>query len=204
MPGGPDEGAGLLSGALLCAVCLGSAVRTVQINRGAAAGFLLQALVPLIEAAVLLPAPLGLIWGARSPEDSWTSTVVGLSLLAFGFHWLNGDCSTANVLLGGALLLAAGSGYFSEEGKALVAHSVTTVASITILIVSAFTGNMCGILGSLLVGTAGLLTGNKLQYLLTLRKRDLLHYLMAAANLTLQWALRTQHQELDQACWAAG
>ncbi|KAJ6624814.1 hypothetical protein lerEdw1_014809 [Lerista edwardsae] len=198
MPGGAAEGAGLLSSTLLCALCLGSAARTFQINRGAAAGFLLQALVPLVEMAVLLPAPLGLGWDARSPEDSWASTVVGLPLLAFGFHWLNGDCSTANVLLGGALLLAGGSGCFSEEGKALVAQSVTAVASITILIVSVFTGNACGILGGLLVGTAGLLAGSKLQQLLTVRKRDLLHYLMAAASLTLQRALRTQHQELDQ------
>lgn len=198
MPARPDEGADLLSSILLCAACLSSAIRTFQINRGAAAGFLLQSLVPLMEVATLLPASLGLNWDMRSPEDTWASTVVGLPLLAFGFHWLNGDCSTANVLLGAALLLAGGSGYFSEEGKALVAQSISTVASITILIVSIFTGNVFGILGSLLVGTAGLLTGNKLQHLLILRKRGLLHYLMAAANFTLQQALRTQHQELNQ------
>lgn len=151
-----------------------------------------------MDMAVLLPAPLGLSWDARSPEDAWASTVVGLPLLAFGFHWLNGDCSTANVLLGGALLLAGGSGSFSEEGKALVAQSVTAVASITILIVSIFTGNTCGILGGLLVGTAGLLAGSNLQRLLAVGKGDLLHSLMAAASLTLQQALHTQHRELDQ------
>ncbi|XP_053099755.1 transmembrane protein 276 [Hemicordylus capensis] len=198
MPGRCDEVAGVLSNALLCTVCLGAAVQTFQINRGAAAGFLLQALVPLMETAALLAAPLGLSLDARPPDDSWVSTVVGLPLLVFGFHWLNGDCSTANLLLGGALLLTASSGYFTEEGKAVVAHSVTLLASITILIVSVFTGNVCGVVGSLLVGTAGLLEGATLQRLLLLRKKDLLRALMAAAHLALQWALQRQHQELEQ------
>ncbi|XP_061463135.1 transmembrane protein 276 isoform X2 [Rhineura floridana] len=199
MPGRPDEVAALLTNLLLCGVCLGSAAQTFQINRGAAAGFLLQAVVPLLDTAALLPAPLGLsLESARCcPDDAWVCTVVGLPLLAFGFHWLNGDCSTANVLLGGALLLAGGSDYYSEEGRAMVAHSVRSVASITILIVSVFTGNAYGIVGSLLLGMAELLVETQLQQLLVLRKGDALCGLMAAANLALRWALQMQQRELD-------
>ncbi|XP_042317472.1 uncharacterized protein LOC121927699 [Sceloporus undulatus] len=205
MPGWPDVVAEGLSNLLLCTVCFRSAVRTFQISRGAAAGFLLQALVPLVEMVTLIPIPLGLgLEPPKSPllpeEGAWVSTVVGLPLLAFGFHWLNGDCSTANTLLGGALLLAGGWHYFTEEGQAMVSHSATAVASITILIISVFTGNACGVAGSLLVGTAGLLAGTKLQHLLILEKKDALRCLMAAANLALRWALQTQQQELDRGC----
>ncbi|KAH0617344.1 hypothetical protein JD844_015398 [Phrynosoma platyrhinos] len=155
-------------------------------------------------AALARTFPLGLSLEApKSPllpeeEGAWVSTVVGLPLLAFGFHWLNGDCSTANILLGGALLLAGGWNYFTEEGQAMVSHSATAVASITILIISVFTGNAYGVAGSLLVGTAGLLAGTKLRHLLILPKKEALRCLMAAANLALRWALQTQQQELDR------
>ncbi|KAL8181468.1 UNVERIFIED_CONTAM: hypothetical protein K2H54_002796 [Gekko kuhli] len=195
---GLDEGAGVFSRLLLCAVCLSSAMQTYQIHRGAGAGFLLQALVPLLESAAPFTAPLKLGWVSGSLDSAWVPTAVGLSLLAFAFHWLSGDRCTANVLLGGVLLVAASSGYLREEGKAVVAHSVTVVASITILIVSVFTGNAYGIAGSLLAGTAGVLAGTELQQLLMLRKRDVLCCLMAAANLTWRWALQAQHQELEQ------
>lgn len=122
-------------------------------------------------------------------DDAWPCAVAGLPLLVFGFYWLNGDHTTANSLLGGALLLAVGADYFTEEGKAMVAHSVTTLASVTLLIISVLTGNAYGVVGSLLVGTAGLLAGTQ---------RDLIRCLMAAGNLTLQWALQAQHQQLDQ------
>lgn len=154
--------------------------------------------MPLLESAAPFAAPLGLDRVLGSLDSSWVSPVVGLSLLAFAFHWLNGDCCTANVLLGGALLVAASSDYLRKEGQAVVAHSMTMVASITILIVSIFTGNAYGISGSLLAGTAGLLAGTKLQRLLMLQKRDVLRCLMAAANLTWRWALQVQHQDLEQ------
>lgn len=164
----------------------------LQINRGAAAGFFLQALGPLLETI-----PFGPRWqGARPPDHTWPCTVVGLPLLAFGFHWLNGDCFTANVLLGGALMLAGGWGYFTEEGKAMVVHSVISVVTITIFIVSVFTGSAYGVVGSLLLGAAGLLPGTGLWPLLAPKETDALRCLMAAANLALCQALRVQHLEL--------
>ncbi|TFJ97949.1 protein spinster-like protein 1 [Platysternon megacephalum] len=181
----------------LGAVCLSSAVRTFQINRGAAAGFLLQALAALVGGVGFFWTPLGLTLAADSQSGTWVSTVVGLPLLAFGFHWLNGDHSTANILLGGALLLAAGLEYFTEEGRAMVAQSVTVVASITVLILSIFTMNFYGILGSLVLSTAGLLSGVKVETLLMLRKEAVLSCLLAAGNLAFQWAFRTQHLDLD-------
>ncbi|XP_048338509.1 uncharacterized protein TMEM276 [Sphaerodactylus townsendi] len=192
------EGAGTFSGLLLCAVCLRCAMQTYQIHRGAGLGFFLQALVPLLETAAPFTALLGLDRVLRSPDGTWATTLVGLSLLAFAFHWLNGDHSTANVLLGGVLLLTAGSDYLTEESKAVATHSVSILASVTILIVSIFTGNAYGIAGSLLAGTASLLAGTQLQQLLMLRKRDVLRCLMAAANLTWQRALQTQHRELER------
>ncbi|CAM5107426.1 unnamed protein product [Natator depressus] len=197
MAGRPAEWSTALPSLGLCAVCLCSAVRTFQINRGAAAGFLLQALAALVGAVGFFWTPLGLTLAADSQSGTWVSTVIGLPLLAFGFHWLNGDHSTANILLGGALLLATGLEYLTEEGRAMVAQSVTVVASITILILSIFTMNFYGILGSLVLSTAGLLSGVKVERLLVLRKEAILSCLLAAGNLAFQWALRTQHLDLD-------
>ncbi|XP_026547185.1 uncharacterized protein LOC113428873 [Notechis scutatus] len=194
MPTWPEQGlAAFLANLLLPAVCLYSAIRTFQINRGTAAGFFLQALGPLLETI-----PFGPRWqGARPPDHSWPCTVVGLPLLAFGFHWLNGDCFTANVLLGGALMLAGGWGYFTEDGKAMVVHSVISVVTITIFIVSVFTGSTDGVVGSLLLAAAGLLPGSGLWPLPAPKETDaLLRGLMAAANLALCRALQLQHLEL--------
>ncbi|XP_032079000.1 uncharacterized protein LOC116512560 isoform X2 [Thamnophis elegans] len=182
-----------LANLLLPAACLYSAARAFQINRGAAAGFFLQALGPLLETVPIGP----LRHGAQPPDHSWPCTVVGLPLLAFGFHWLNGDCFTANVLLGGALMLAGGWGYFTEEAKAMVVHSVISVVTITIFIVSVFTGSSFGAVGSLLMGAAGLLPGTGLWPLLAPKETEALRCLMAAANLALCQALRLQHEELD-------
>ncbi|XP_074842612.1 transmembrane protein 276 [Carettochelys insculpta] len=181
----------------LCTVCLIAAVRTLQINRGAAAGFLLQALVSFVGSAGFFCTPLGLPVAVDSQSATWVSTVIGFPLLAFGFHWLNGDHSTANILLGGALLLAMGSGYFTEESRAMLAQSVAVVASITILILSLFTMDFCGLLGSLALSTAGVLLGVKAERLLMLRKEAVLSCLLAAGNLACQWALQRQHLELD-------
>ncbi|XP_072855757.2 transmembrane protein 276 isoform X1 [Pogona vitticeps] len=203
MPGWPGEVAGVLSSLLLCVVCLGAAVQTFQINRGAAAGFLLQALVSAVEAGPLLAALLGLGVGSAAspaPDVAWVSTVAGLPLLVFGFHWLHGDRATANALLGGVLLLTGGWDYLTEEAKAMVAHSVNAVASVTILVASVFTGNPWGMAGSLLLGFSGFLSGRKSPWplLLAPRKREVLRGLMAAANFTLQRALQRQQRELDQ------
>ncbi|XP_008121642.1 transmembrane protein 276 [Anolis carolinensis] len=195
MPSWAEAVLGLLSNLLLCAACLGSAVGTFQINRGASAGFLLQALVPLLDLAALVLSVDPLEPSSVAAEGSWVAAVLGLPLLAFGFHWLHGDSSAANAILGGALLLAAARGRFSEEGQALAGHSATAVTAITILIISVFTGNAYGMAGSLLVGLAGLLEGT----LWTIwQKKDALRIIMAVANLALRKALQTQQQELEQ------
>ncbi|XP_070604563.1 transmembrane protein 276 [Erythrolamprus reginae] len=193
MPSWPEQDlATFLANLLLPAVCLYSAVRTFQINRGAAAGFFLQALGPLLETL-----PFGSSWqGAQPPDHTWPCTVVGLPLLAFGFHWLNGDCFTANVLLGGALMLAGGWGYFTEEGKAVVVHSVISVVTITIFIVSIFTGSAYGVMGSLLLAMASLLPGTGLWPLWAPKESDAVRCLTAAAHLALCRALQAQHLEL--------
>lgn len=157
----------------------------LQINRGAAAWFLLQALLETL--------PFG---PRRPPDPTWSCAVEGLPLLAFGFHWLNGDCFTANVLLGGALVLASGWGYFTEEGKAMVVHSVVSMVTITIFIVSVFTGSAYGMVGSLLMGAAGLLPETGLWSLPAPKETDALQCLLAGANLALCQAVRVQHLEL--------
>ncbi|KAF7237197.1 Ras-like protein family member 11B, partial [Varanus komodoensis] len=96
------------------------------------------------------------------------------------------------------LLLAGAWGSLTDEGKAVATHSVTLVAAVTILIVSVFTSNAYGVLGSLLVGAAGLLAGTGLPLAVAARQGDILHGLMAAANLALCWALQAQHQELGR------
>nr|XP_060631989.1 transmembrane protein 276 [Anolis sagrei ordinatus]XP_060631990.1 transmembrane protein 276 [Anolis sagrei ordinatus] len=199
MPSWAEEVLGLLSNLLLCATCLGSAFGTFQISRGASTGFLLQALVPLLDlAALVLPASLGLCSDPTvATEGSWVATVLGLPLLAFGFHWLHGDTSAANAILGGALLVAAAGGRFSEEGQALARHSATAITAVTILIISVFTGNAYGATGSFLVGLAGLLEGT----LWTIwPKKDALRIIMSVANLALRRAFQTQQQELERGC----
>uniref|UniRef100_A0A8C0H3Y4 Cysteine and histidine rich 1 n=2 Tax=Chelonoidis abingdonii TaxID=106734 RepID=A0A8C0H3Y4_CHEAB len=92
MAGWPAEWGTALSSLGLCAVCLSSAVRTSQINRGAAAGFLLQALAALVGAVGFFWTPLGLTLAADSHSGTWVSTVIGLPLLCTNGHLMCAGC----------------------------------------------------------------------------------------------------------------
>uniref|UniRef100_A0A452FZ87 Cysteine and histidine rich 1 n=1 Tax=Capra hircus TaxID=9925 RepID=A0A452FZ87_CAPHI len=126
---------GVEPGLALGAVSLHAALR-------AAAGFLLQALA---AAATMLASGLG------TDEDclagAWVATVIGLPLLAFDFHWVNGDCSSASLLLGGGMMLAVAGDHLGADGRSVAGQAVVLVVAVSILIVAVFTTNSYGMWG---------------------------------------------------------
>ena len=86
--------------------------------------------------------------GLGTDEDclagAWVATVIGLPLLAFDFHWVNGDCSSANLLLGGGMVLAVAGDHLGAEGRSVAGQAVVLVVAVTILIVAVFTTNSYG------------------------------------------------------------
>ncbi|XP_047641625.1 transmembrane protein 276 [Phacochoerus africanus] len=186
-----SEWSASLSHLVLGTVSLHAAVSTAQASRGAAAGFLLQAL-----AAATMLAP-----GLRTDEDclagAWVATVIGLPLLAFDFHWMNGDCSSANLLLGGGMVLAVAGDHLGAEGRSVAGQAVVLVVAVTILIVAVFTTNTYGMWGGVMLGAAGLLSRLEEDRLLLLPKEDLCRWALAAGSWTYHQALRAQRLQWE-------
>lgn len=180
-----------LSHLVLGVVSLHAAVSTAQASRGAAAGFLLQALA----AATMLTPGLG------TDEDglagSWVATVIGLPLLAFDFHWVNGDRSSANLLLGGGMVLAVAGGHLGAEARSVAGQAVVLVVAVTILIVAVFTTNTYGMWGGMMLGTAGLLSRLDQDSLLPLPKEDVCRWTLAAGSWAYHHALQAQHLQWE-------
>ncbi|KAM8966337.1 transmembrane protein 276 [Pelodytes ibericus] len=168
---------------VLSVVCLSSAVRMLQVHRAAAAGFLLHGLGSaylLIASSLQAADPI--------PSSSmWQATITGLPLLAFTFFWMNGDQSTANLLLACGLLLATVSDSLTQESRCLAALSSTAATSLSILVLSVFTGSWYGLVGSVALGTVGLLQAERI---LIYSKELASNYGQAAAFLALELALR--------------
>lgn len=180
-----------LSHLALGAVSLHAAVSTAQASRGAAAGFLLQALA---AAAVLA---LGLGSDEDGPAGSWVATVIGLPLLAFDFHWVNGDRCSANLLLGGGMVLALAGDHLGAEGRSVAGQAVVLVVAVTILIVAVFTTNAYGMWGGALLGAAGLLSRLEEERWLLLPKEDLCRWALAAGSWAYHRALHTQRLQWE-------
>ncbi|KAM9051029.1 transmembrane protein 276 [Megaptera novaeangliae] len=180
------EWSSALSHLALGSVSLHAALSTAQANRGAAAGFLLQAL-----AAATMLAP-----GLGTDEDclagAWVATVIGLPLLAFDFHWVNGDCSSANLLLGGGMVLAVTGEHLGAEGRSVAGQAVVLVVAVTILIVAVFTTNTYGMWGGVMLGAAGLLSRLEEDRLLLLPKEDVCRWALAGGSWAYHRALHTQ------------
>lgn len=180
-----------LSHMALGVVSLRAAVSTAQASRGAAAGFLLQALA----AATML------IRGLGTDEDclagAWVATVIGLPLLAFDFHWVNGDRSSANLLLGGGMVLAVAGGHLDSEGRSVAGQAVVLVVAVTILIVAVFTTNTYGMWGGAMLGAAGLLSRLEEDRLLLLPKEDVCRWALAAGSWAYHRALHTQRLQWE-------
>ncbi|XP_074059131.1 transmembrane protein 276 [Macrotis lagotis] len=188
----PEEWSTQLSYLVLGVVSLHSAVHSARVNRGAAAGFLLQALA---AAAALVPGPQT---DTSNQMGTWVATVIGLPLLAFDFHWVNGDRSTANLLLGGGMVLAMAGDYLGTETRAVAGQAVALVAAVTILIVSVFTVNTYGMGSGVALGAASLMSRLEDETLLLfLQKEDACRWTLAVGSWAYRWALHTQHLELD-------
>ncbi|XP_028918397.1 cysteine and histidine-rich protein 1 isoform X2 [Ornithorhynchus anatinus] len=99
----------VVSNVLLCAVSLSSAIQTAQVNRGVAAGFLLQALAAgLVAASTLSPG----LWPDVDPQaGAWVATVIGFPLLAFGFHW----CTNGHLMCAGCFIHLLADARLKEE-----------------------------------------------------------------------------------------
>ncbi|XP_053599331.1 LOW QUALITY PROTEIN: transmembrane protein 276 [Sciurus carolinensis] len=188
-PGG--EWSTVLSHLVLGMVSLQGAVSSAQSSRGAAAGFLLQALA---AASMLVP-------GLGTHEDclagAWVTTVIGLPLLAFDFHWVNGDRSSANLLLGGGMVLAVAGDHLGPEGCSVAGQAVLLVVAVTILIVAIFTANTYGMWGGAMLGVAGLLSRLEEERLLLLPKEDVCRWALAAGSWAYCRALHTQRLQWE-------
>ncbi|XP_064364031.1 transmembrane protein 276 isoform X1 [Dromaius novaehollandiae] len=182
-----------LGNALLCAVSLRAALRTRQVNCGSAAGFLLQALAAA-EALVAPRPPATAAAAATATPGAWACAVLAPPLLAFGFHWLNGDRATANLLLAAAVAAAAAGGRLAEEARVLAARSAAALAAGGLLVLAALTGSGGGALGGLLLGAGGLLWGLPPGALPLCPPAVARPWLLAAAGWALQRALGAQHR----------
>ncbi|XP_056409143.1 transmembrane protein 276 [Hyla sarda] len=176
----------LMSRSILCAVSFVSAFRTLQVHRGASAGFLLHGLSSVLGVVCLLLPGLSV-----DCSRLWVSSIIGLPLLVFSFFWLNGDHFTANLALMCALLLAACSPQLTYDTRLVGMHLTHAGASLSILVISVFTGNRTGLLGSLALGTWGLIS-----FLDTGRVKPLCIQVgadcaLGAAILAFQMALKT-------------
>lgn len=161
-----------------------------QASRGAAAGFLLQAL-----AATCTLAP-GLRTREDCPSGAWVATVIGLPLLAFDFHWVNGDRSSANLMLGAGMALAVAGEHLGPEGCSVAGQAVLLVVAVTIAIVAVFTANTYGVWGGALLGAAGLLSRLD-QDGLPLPRGDACRWALAAGSWAYCRALRTQRLQWE-------
>nr|XP_018887736.1 transmembrane protein 276 isoform X3 [Gorilla gorilla gorilla]XP_018887737.1 transmembrane protein 276 isoform X3 [Gorilla gorilla gorilla]XP_055204528.1 transmembrane protein 276 isoform X3 [Gorilla gorilla gorilla] len=185
------EWSAALSHLVLGVVSLHAAVSTAEASRGAAAGFLLQVL-----AATTTLAP-----GLSTHEDclagAWVATVIGLPLLAFDFHWVNGDRSSANLLLGGGMVLAVAGGHLGPEGRSVAGQAMLLVVAVTILIVAVFTGNTYGMWGGAMLGVAGFLSRLEEDRLLLLPKEDVCRWALAVGSWAYCRALHTQRLQWE-------
>ena len=132
--------------------------------------------------------------GLGTDEDclagAWVATVIGLPLLAFDFHWVNGDCSSANLLLGGGMVLAVAGDHLGAEGRSVAGQAVVLVVAVTILIVAVFTTNSYGMWGGVMLGAAGLLSRLEEDRLL-LPKEDICRWALAGGSWAYHRALHT-------------
>ncbi|XP_020026564.1 transmembrane protein 276 isoform X3 [Castor canadensis] len=186
-----DEWSMVLSHLVLGVVSLHAAVNSAQSTRGAAAGFLLQALA----AATMLAPGLGTLEDCLAGD--WVATVIGLPLLAFDFHWVHGDRSSANLLLGGGMVLAVAGGHLGREGCSVAGQAVLLVVAVTILIVAVFTANTYGMWGGAMLGVAGLLSRLEEDRLLLLPKEDVCRWVLAAGSWAYCRALHTQRLQWE-------
>ncbi|XP_063306996.1 transmembrane protein 276 [Pelobates fuscus] len=175
----------IVSRVLLCAVCLFSTVRTYQVHRAAAAGFLIHGVG---SAYLLCVSSLTAEDGFRN-LSTWSAIVTSVPLLAFAFFWLSGDQSTANMLLSAGILGAAALDSLNQEGRFMVSICIMAAASLSILVLSIFTGNWHGVLGSIALGTVALF---KAERITIFHKEVASNYGLTAAFLAFDLALRSQ------------
>ncbi|XP_040211061.1 uncharacterized protein LOC120941600 isoform X2 [Rana temporaria] len=174
----------------LSGVCLYSALRTLQVHRGAAAGFLLHATASAITIGC------DLLW--KEDPDSlrcssyWIASVLGLPFLVFSFFWLNGDQLTANLVLGSALLLTMAYGYLTQESQMVAPYFTRAGATLAILMISVFTGNRYGVLGSLALATSSLMSFLKAADIPPFQGKIIQNYVLSMSILLLHMALRQE------------
>ncbi|XP_068094280.1 transmembrane protein 276 [Hyperolius riggenbachi] len=179
----------------LSTVCLFSALRMLEVHRGASAGFLLLAVASMssVTSCFLYDQSLTSV----RLSNLWVTSIIGLPLLVFAFFWTNGDHLTANVILGSALLLASCSAHLSAQTKMAAIYLTNAGASLGMLMISVFTGNAYGVLGSLALGTGGLLSFLNDGRILPFSTDLVSDCVYGTSFLALQMALRSQTCEVS-------
>ncbi|XP_051791774.1 transmembrane protein 276-like [Erpetoichthys calabaricus] len=137
---------------LWCLITLDLASRAAKLHRAPAIGILLTAFSSVFRSVTsLVPLP-----GSSQLQDLqddlfWTSCLFAPALVSFGFLWLSEDRTTGNTLLCGSLLAASLSDWFSEYSRVLIGRFMVISSLSCSLTVCAFTGNVKGLFGNLVL-----------------------------------------------------
>lgn len=119
---------------LLFAVSLLAFRRTRKVNMGLSAGFLLQGFAGALGAVLGLGLAGSRGWGSGwQRQTRWVCSVLGLPLLAFGYHWSSGERAAANVLLSAGVLAAALSGLAGPAASAVAVAAPLSMLAAALL-----------------------------------------------------------------------
>ncbi|XP_077349988.1 transmembrane protein 276-like [Lithobates pipiens] len=171
-------------------VCLYSALHTLQVHRGAAAGFLL----PAMASAITIGCDL--LW--KEDPDSvccsslWIASVVGLPFFVFSFFWLNGDQLMFSLVVGSSMLLSMGYGCLTEESQMMAPCFTSAEAILSILMLSVLAGNRYGVLGSLVMGNWYLMCFLKAADIPPFPGKMIQNFVLSISILQLHRALRQE------------
>ena len=125
---------------------------------------------------------------------SWLASVLGMSLLAAAFHRYYLNIIIANVHAAAALALVLLQQHFAESHVMLITEALSSLAVISILILSILVFNPYAIIGAVLYIVAGLVVGtNGAMY--GIPCVDIFHYVLLVGNIALLMGL-TRPQSL--------
>ncbi|XP_043546904.1 uncharacterized protein LOC122550208 [Chiloscyllium plagiosum] len=189
------EWAVVITSFLLCTTALMATCRAHKVNLGCATGFLMQASAAALSAIHSYTEEPSVLLTVSLRDVSWLSMVIGLPLVSFGFHWLNGDHLAANSAAAVGILIAGCCGGLAEEGRETAVSLAIAAPVLSVLTICLVTTNLYGILGSLAVGLAGMAKEFRLGEQLGLKEVVVRNVLLTCGVVALHRALDTQQQQ---------
>ncbi|XP_048417375.1 transmembrane protein 276-like [Stegostoma tigrinum] len=187
----------VITSCLLCTTALMATCRAHKVNLGCATGFLMQASAGALSAIHSYTEEPHILLTASLQDVSWLSMVIGLPLVSFGFHWLNGDHLAANSVAAVGILIAGSCGGLATEGRENAVSLAIAPPLLSILTVCLVTTNLYGILGSLAIGLVAVAGEFRLDELLGLKEVIVQNVLLTCGVAALLRALDTLSQQAE-------